>query len=599
MKRKFENFTNKDKDKNITLVEKYKSQTCKDLLLDTKTINDVETWVERQYNNPKSKESKVLILRGHEGSGKFTLAHNVLEKYDFKNIIFYDGSEKRSKLLAEIYDYGSSLCDPSGKRTAFILLNIDTWGKKDENSLNRDNFSFSKFADMVCHGTRACAQKQQKQQEGKTKKKNKSNKSNRSPIVCPIICTTSDKYVKNLGYQKLISNSHSVRIQMYDKDKLLPWLKNIIMQEKISNTVLGDDININQFSIKAVAILLNEHDGNLKKLLNHWDFWKKNDTDSANGNKKFKFDLKSKPDENFSTFNDNDNDEDPNANVFQLAKMYLCNPEEVFPDSNCKENFDKIFTKSFNYPKLAPLLCENYIAPYCGSGGSANPWLTKKEVDEIDNYDGPLSRKNYKQAKIDLKILEHVSDISDSISELNSFTNVTNCTLSDPEYWNETCVWYDAICSSKILLGAKGKTQSKNVPKLLTFPSEYGQDRTVLSLKSNKFTLLFYSAILGKNLHYFIPGIDLRFHLFNVLLPLLSLNNSNDSNDSHQQADKIIKNQEAWLELQNFFKDFSYLTKTTKTKIEDQKKIKEKEITNQKGEKKVNVKSTKSSKSTK
>lgn len=80
---------------NLLWVEKYRPTKIQEYIGNRQTVRDIKSWISAyKDNSPNTKP--ILILHGHAGVGKTTLAHIIFAEYGFE-IVEYNASDNRTK----------------------------------------------------------------------------------------------------------------------------------------------------------------------------------------------------------------------------------------------------------------------------------------------------------------------------------------------------------------------------------------------------------------------------------------------------------------------------------------------------------------------
>lgn len=86
---------NANSNANLLWVEKYRPTKIQEYIGNRQTVRDIKSWISAyKDNSPNTKP--ILILHGHAGVGKTTLAHIIFAEYGFE-IVEYNASDNRTK----------------------------------------------------------------------------------------------------------------------------------------------------------------------------------------------------------------------------------------------------------------------------------------------------------------------------------------------------------------------------------------------------------------------------------------------------------------------------------------------------------------------
>ncbi len=104
----------------VPWVEKYRPRRLRDVINQTKALEQVKAWIEAWLSgNPPKK--KALILAGPPGSGKTTTVYAIAREYGFE-IIELNASDDRTYEKVERYVQAAYTLDILGKRRKLIFL---------------------------------------------------------------------------------------------------------------------------------------------------------------------------------------------------------------------------------------------------------------------------------------------------------------------------------------------------------------------------------------------------------------------------------------------------------------------------------------------
>jgi len=104
----------------VPWVEKYRPRRLKDIVNQTKALEQVRAWVEAWlHGNPPKK--KALILAGPPGTGKTTTVYALAHEYGFE-VIELNASDERTYEKVERYVQAAYTMDILGKRRKLIFL---------------------------------------------------------------------------------------------------------------------------------------------------------------------------------------------------------------------------------------------------------------------------------------------------------------------------------------------------------------------------------------------------------------------------------------------------------------------------------------------
>ena len=230
----------------ILWTEKYRPGSLNDYYMSDTQYTIINNWMLALVNNlPDAKP--FLILHGTAGIGKTTIAHLILQKYNYE-IIECNASDTRSKL--QIHDtLGGiskiSVCiddDNNFKKTALILDEIDGVC---------DIAGVQEILNIVICKTKTKARRTSKAPKApkapkvpkEPKVQNKSNTSN--PLftwVCPVICTSNN--VKTKPIQLLSKYSIILHLDIPTYNNCSKLIDKIIINENLTTITqhIKDDI---------------------------------------------------------------------------------------------------------------------------------------------------------------------------------------------------------------------------------------------------------------------------------------------------------------------------------------------------------------------
>ena len=190
--------------KNILWLEKYRPRTISDYIGKEEDIETIKEWIENYHTNEDN--YKFLILYGDPGVGKTTLAHLILNTYDYELVEINTSHYRSKKMIKErvgILSGGSSIIIESKKDGKYSYKKIGLlMDEIDGASFASDSNAIQELMDIVI---------------GKKKKR----KTNRFPIICT--CNS----VKNKKLQILMKHSLCIKITKPTRDELYLLAKKI------------------------------------------------------------------------------------------------------------------------------------------------------------------------------------------------------------------------------------------------------------------------------------------------------------------------------------------------------------------------------------
>ena len=190
--------------KNILWLEKYRPRTISDYIGKEEDIEIIKEWIENYHTNENN--YKFLILYGDPGVGKTTLAHLILNTYDYELVEINTSHYRSKKMIKErvgILSGGSSIIIESKKDGNYSYKKIGLlMDEIDGASFASDSNAIQELMDIVI---------------GKKKKR----KTNRFPIICT--CNS----VKNKKLQILMKHSLCIKITKPTRDELYSLAKKI------------------------------------------------------------------------------------------------------------------------------------------------------------------------------------------------------------------------------------------------------------------------------------------------------------------------------------------------------------------------------------
>lgn len=219
--------------------EKYRPKTLLEYYIQKTQLDKVKEWHNDLKENTNIAPKPFLILYGTAGVGKTTLAHLILQKYNY-DIIECNASDTRSK--KQIYDIIGGISSVSVsldnknqfKKTAIIMDEIDGL-----NSINESS-GIQELIDIIISKSDTTTKQKGKKSIPSTKDKIK--------WVCPVICTSNS--IKEKKMQLLLRYGILLRIEkpLYnDLNKLITRITkcegfqlNNIAREDIITRANGD-----------------------------------------------------------------------------------------------------------------------------------------------------------------------------------------------------------------------------------------------------------------------------------------------------------------------------------------------------------------------
>uniref|UniRef100_A0A6C0JES6 AAA+ ATPase domain-containing protein n=1 Tax=viral metagenome TaxID=1070528 RepID=A0A6C0JES6_9ZZZZ len=188
--------------KDLQWVDKYKPKSINDVFGNKKNIELIQKWIKVFNNNSLADVlfKNAILISGPPGIGKTSIAHILLNEYNYDTLEFNASELRTSKIISEKLENilsGNSIKMMFNKdiKTGIILDEID-------GIESRKEYSSSDIIDYINFGQK------------KTNKKNKKSKKviiNKNPIIC--ICNNVNKsinpllpYVIHINFEKPTDN---------------------------------------------------------------------------------------------------------------------------------------------------------------------------------------------------------------------------------------------------------------------------------------------------------------------------------------------------------------------------------------------------------
>ena len=219
--------------KNILWLEKYRPRTISDYIGKEDDIEIIKKWI-INYNTDEDNK-KFLLLYGEPGVGKTTLAHLILNSYDYELVEINTSHYRSKKMIKErvgVLSGGSSIVIDSKKDGNYSYKKIGLlMDEIDGVSFSSDSNAIQELMDIVIG-------------------KKKTRKNNKFPIICT--CNS----IKNKKLQILMKHSLCIKITKPTKEELC----------KLANKINDfENIGIKPKTIQKIA----KHSFDYRTLINN------------------------------------------------------------------------------------------------------------------------------------------------------------------------------------------------------------------------------------------------------------------------------------------------------------------------------------------
>ena len=228
-----------DNQNTISWLEKYRPKTLSEYYIEKNQLNIVKTWI-KDFRNNTDDAKPFLILYGHAGIGKTTLAYLILNYYDYEIIECNASDTRTKKTIRETIGQISkiSVCvDEKNKfkKIAIIMDEIDGLAGGESSSVQE-------LIDIVT-----------KDKDSKT-----------SVYTCPVVCTTNS--IKDKKLQPLIKQGILLNINKPSTNDCKKLINKISKNEDftISKTDIANIIDKANGDYRQIIMLLFSYYYNLK-----------------------------------------------------------------------------------------------------------------------------------------------------------------------------------------------------------------------------------------------------------------------------------------------------------------------------------------------